>query len=198
MPSFRRQNGCVRLIRCAALLWCGAAGLVSTAAVAEDNAPQTRGRYYVGIGAGVYDAEVEGRAAGRAVFGRYFIGRRLDDYFAIEIALSRYKDIGRINGDTTVEQSSQAHTWVGDVSLGPSYPLTKRLDLYARLGWSLQHTSVDGPDSASTSNQPVASLGLTLGVYEDAPLRLEYSHLKGNHAVRDVKQLSLQILHVFF
>lgn len=188
----RNRQGCSlgRTILFWIAVWVPSVGLTM------DHPPIIDGQNYVGFGAGLFDAEVNGQGAHPSVFARYFYGRRVSENSSIEFALGRYKDFGRRHRDLAGTESGQAHAWVADVSMGRSYSITRRLALYARLGWSLQHTSVDGPSSASTSNQPVATIGMTIGLYDDAPVRLEFGHLKGNRALRDINQFSLQIVHV--
>ena len=171
--------------------------LVTPMTHAADAPDRPRQKNYIGLGAGFYNAEIGAGSDEQAVFGRYFYGRSLTGRLSLELGLNRFKDIKSRNSLDATQQATVAHGWVGDISVGPSYPLASRLDIYARVGWSLQHSSSNTRGSEDSTNQGLGSVGFTLKFYDDAPIRLEYSRFKGNHVVRNVEQFSLQIVRFF-
>lgn len=170
---------------------------LTSLAYATDANDRLRQKNYVGLGAGFYNAEIGVDSDEQAVFGRYFYGRAFTERLSFELGLNRFKDIRSKGAMGGPQQATVAHGWVGDISVGPSYPLASRLDIYARVGWSLQHSSSNTRGSEDSTNQGLGSIGLTLKLYDDAPIRLEYSRFKGNHLVRNVEQLSLQVVRWF-
>jgi OOP family OmpA-OmpF porin len=97
--------------------------------------------FYMGGGVGVWNIDESGIIEDTAMVARINGGYKFNEYFGIE---GSYVHLAEVEDDSVLfaaEAKLDGSAW--EFSLRPSYPLTDRLEGYARLGWGTYDMELD-------------------------------------------------------